>query len=205
MSKVIFLSLVILFTTTASIAQSINLINKTASDKNSRILYIGLDNNLEIKDDTFKGIEPRDGVVLEQNNLVIRPARPGKLTITFLTTEGKVPVTFDVKPVSDAVITINGQTNKGVNKELLLREAQLSLKPANNNDTLFDGYKVVSFTAQLNGKTLEITGKDFSNDLLTAIRNAQKGDVLTISSVKAFNEAIGMTVKFNRNYPFELE
>jgi hypothetical protein len=205
MFKPIFLSLAVLFTTSASIGQSFTLINKTASNKNSRILYIGLDNNLEIKDETFKGIEPHDGVLLEQNQLTIRPVKPGKLTITFLTTEGKVPVTFTVKYVSDIIVTINGQPNKGISKDILLREGQLSLIPADNKDTLFDGYKIVSCTAQLNGKTFEITEKDFSSDLLAAIRNTQIGDILTISAVKAFNEAIGMTGKFDRKYSFELE
>ncbi len=205
MSKLILLSIVILFTATASVAQSITLINKTASDKNSRILYIGLYNRLEVRDETFKGIEPNDWVVLEQNKLTIRPGKPGKMTITFLTTQGKVPVTFNVKSVSDASITVDGQTTKVVNKDSLLREAHICLNPADNKDTLFDPYKVVSFTAQLNGKTFEIIGKDFSYDLLDAISKAQKGDVLTISAVKGFNEALSMPVKFNRNYSFELE
>jgi hypothetical protein len=205
MSKVILLNLVILFTTSALMAQSITLINKTTSDKNSRILYVGLDNSLEIKDETFKGIEPQDGVLLEQNQLIIRPGRPGKLTITFLTTEVKVPVTFTVKNVSDIIVTINGQTEKGISKDLLLREAQLTPKPADNKDTLFDGYKIVSFTALLNGKTFEIKGKDFSDDLLAVISNAQKGDTLTISSVIGFNEAVDLPVKFNRKYSFRLE
>jgi len=205
MFRSIFLSLAVLLTMSASIEQSFTLINKTASDKNSRILYVGLDNYLEVKDETFTGIEPQDDVTLQQNILTIRPGRPGQLTITFLTTKGKVPLTFSVKYVSDANVAIGGQTNEVISKDSLLTRPRLSLEPADNKDTLFDGYKIVSFTAQLNGKTFEITGKDFSSELLAAIRDAQKGDALTISSVKAFNEAIGMTGKFDRKYSFELE
>src|SRR4051812_21717307 len=88
------------------------------------------------------------------------------------------------------VNTFGNSLSKVINKDSLLREAHICLYPADRKDTLFDHYKVVAFTAQLNGKIFEITGKDFSNELLAAIRNAQNGDVLTISSVNGFNEAI---------------
>jgi len=205
MLKPIFLSLMVLLAMNASKGQSFKLVNKTASDNNSKILYIGLDNYLEVKDETFTGIEPQDNVTLQQNILAIRPARPGQLTVTFLTTKGKVPVTFSVKYVSDAIVVIGGQTGKVMSKDGLLTKPWLSLEQADDRDTLFDHYKVISFTAQLNGHTVEITGRDFSNGLLTAIRNAQKGDILGISAVKGLNEALGMTTKFNKTNSFELE
>ena len=57
----------------------------------------------------------------------------------------------------------------------------------------------------MNEHTFEITGRYFSNGLLTAIRNAQKGDILAIGEVKGLNEALGMTTKFNKTNSFELE
>src|SRR5690242_2061351 len=110
MLKPIFLSLMVLLAMSASKGQSFKLVNKTASGNNSKILYLGLDNHLEVKDKTFTGIDPQDNITLQQNILTIRPDCPGQLTVTFLTTKGKVPVTFGVKYVSDAIVVIAGQT-----------------------------------------------------------------------------------------------
>lgn len=96
--------------------QQISLINKTASDKSSKILYLGLDNELEVQCETLKGIVPQSGVSLTQNKLSIKPTVIGKLTIVILTNNGENPITFDVRVVPDPIPVVTGHPSKEIIK-----------------------------------------------------------------------------------------
>jgi hypothetical protein len=205
MKKAIFLCLFVFLTAAILFGQQIQLTNMTLSDRNSRTLYVGVVNELEIQCETLKGIMPQSGVSLVQNKLDIRPATVGKLTIVFLTKDGENPISFDVKTVPDLVPVIAGHTTKEIFKNSLSGESQLSLMTIENGDTFFDNYKIVSFQATLNGIKYEITGAGFPTELRTAIINAKHDDLLAITDIKGLNEEINKSVKINGSYLFTIK
>src|SRR5215471_17034524 len=142
MSKSIFLTLIILIANSVLIAQTLQLTNRTVSDKNSRTVYIGVDNNFEIQGETFKVIVPQNGVSLKGNELTVRPNKIGKLTVLFFTKEGKMRVTFDARTLPEIMVSVAGQTSNELSKDLILNESELALKTVNSDESFFDHYKV---------------------------------------------------------------
>jgi hypothetical protein len=203
MFKIIFLISIAFVVDTALIAQTINLINNTVSDKNSKTVYIGIDNNFKIEGETFEGIIPQDDFSLKANELIVRPNKIGKLTVLFLTKESKIPMTFEVRTLPEVMVLVAGQSNK-FNKDLTPDDSQLTLKTVNNDD-FFNNYDITSFAATLDGKTFEVSGNNFSNELLSAIRNAKGEDMLTINSLIAFNKDINKTININGSYSFKMQ
>ena len=144
MKKAIFLCLFVFLNSSLLWGQHIKLTNKTLSDKNSRTLYIGVNNEFEIQCETLKGIFPQNGVLLDQNKLSIRPTTVGKLTIVILTKEGENPISFDVRRVPDPVPVVVGESAREIFKKSLSSQSQLSLRAFNNDDSfqncVFSGY-----------------------------------------------------------------
>ena len=200
-------SFLCLFVLSASLlfGQQISLINKTTSDKSSKILYLGLDNELEIQCETLKGIVPQSGVSLTQNKLSIKPNVIGKLTIVILTNNGENPIAFDVRVVPDLIPVVTGHPTKEIIKNLLSSQSQLSIKTFNNEDRFYDNYKIVSFQATLNGVDYDITGDSFSTELKSAIIDAKNNDILAITNIKGFNEEINKSVKINGSLSFKIK
>ena len=199
-------SFLCLFVLSASLlfGQQISLINKTTSDKSSKILYLGLDNELEVQGETLKGIVPQSGVSLTQNKLSIKTNVIGKLTIVILTNHGENPITFDVRVIPEPIPVVTGQPGKEIIKNLLSSQSQLSIKTRNNDDTFFDKYKITSFQATLNGIAYEVTGDRFSTELESAIIDAKNNDVLAITEIKSFNEEIKKSFKINGSFNFKI-
>ncbi|MBC7934945.1 MAG: hypothetical protein H7Y86_06260 [Rhizobacter sp.] len=205
MKKAIFLCLFVFLTSSILLGQQIKLTNKTLSAKNSRTLYIGVDNEFEIQCETLKGILPQNGVSLAQNKLSIRPTTVGKLTIVILTTDGENPISFDVRRVPDPMPVVAGEPNREIFKNSLSSQSQLSLRAFNNDDKFFDNYKIVSFQATLNGTNYEIKGDSFSPELRSAIFKAKNEDILAISDIKGFNEAINKSININGSFSFKIK
>jgi hypothetical protein len=101
------------------------------------------------------------------------------------------------------MVLVAGQSNK-FNKDLTPDDSQLTLKTVNNDD-FFNNYDITSFAATLDGKTFEVSGNNFSNELLSAIRNAKGEDMLTINSLIAFNKDINKTININGSYSFKMQ
>lgn len=205
MKKNIFLCLFGFLSASFLFSQQITLINKILSDKTSRILYIGIDNELEIQCETLKGVLPQSGVSLAQNKLRIQPSVIGKLTIVILTNNGENPIVFDVRTLPEQIPVVTGQPTHEIIKNLLSSQSQVSFKTMNNEDTFFDNYKIVSFQATLNGVAYEITGDSFSTELASAIMDAKNNDVLTITSINSFNQEINKSVKITGSYNFKIK
>ncbi|MBK9532263.1 MAG: hypothetical protein IPO42_10820 [Chitinophagaceae bacterium] len=205
MKKAIFLCLFVFLTSSLLLGQQIKLTNKTLSDKNSRTLYIGVNNEFEIQCETLKGIFPQNGVLLDQNKLSIRPTTVGKLTIVILTKDGENPISFDVRRVPDPMPVVEGESTREIFKNSLSSQSQLSLRASNSDDTFFDNYKIVSFQATLNGTNYEITGDSFSPELKSAIIKAKNDDTLAISDVKGFNDEINKSININGSFSFKIK
>src|SRR5436190_13869667 len=108
MLKIIFLTSVAFVLNTSLIAQTIYLTNNTGSDKNSKTVYIGIENNFKIEGETFEGTIPQDDFSVKANVLTIRPSKIGKLTVSFLTKEGEMPVTFEVRTLPEVTVLVAG-------------------------------------------------------------------------------------------------
>jgi GldM C-terminal domain len=205
MKKIIFLCLVVFLTPTLLFSQQIKLINKTVSDKNSRTLYIGVDNELEVQCETFKGVLPKEGVFLKQNNIKVRPTTVGNFTIVFLTNDGENPISFDVVRVADPIPVFAGQSDNQIINKSLLNQSQLTIKSSHNQNNFFENYKVVSFIAKLNGTNYEVTGNSFSSELTSAIANSKTDDLLAISDVRGYNEEISKSINIKGNFSFKIK
>lgn len=205
MKKNIFLSLVVFLSTSLLFSQQIKLINKTVSDKNSRTIYLGVDNEFEIQSENFKGIQPQDGVLLAENIIKIFPKVIGKFTINFLTNEGEYPISFNVRTIPNPMPALNGQTTKEIFKNSIVNQKQLSLKNLNDDDTFFDNYKIVSFHANLDGTSYEISGDNFSNELITAINKTKNDAIFVISDIKAFNEAVNKGIDIKSVFSYKIK
>lgn len=192
MTKNVLILLFIIFSQSL-IAQPINLINKTVSDKNSKTLYIGVENELFVTDYNSISIEPQFGVTLQQNKLTVRPKNVGELTIVFLTDKGKVPMAFDVKRIPDPIPVIGGQDNRQISKDVLLAENLISLK-TNNDNSFFANYDIVSFTAKIKNKTFDIHGNKFSSEILNELNFSKLGDTITITSVIGHNKDVNKSI-----------
>jgi len=204
MKKAIFLCLFVFLTTTLVSGQKISFTNNTLGDKNSRTLYIGIDNKLEIHGESFKGIFPQAGVFLTQNIIKIRPATIGKLTIVFLTKNGEDPIVFNVKRVPDPIPVVAGQpTNEIINRSLL-DQSHLTIK-SYNDDTFFEHYKVSSFNATVNGSKYEVSGNSFSGELRSAITNLKTDDLIAISDVRVYNEENSTSINIKGDYLFKIK
>ncbi|MEO7047919.1 MAG: GldM family protein [Ferruginibacter sp.] len=203
MTKNIMIVLFIIFTQSLS-GQSVNLINKTVSDKNCKTLYIGVENELLVTNDNSIGIEPQPGVSLEKNKLTVRPKSEGKLTIVFLTDKGKIPMDFDVRRIPDLIPIIAGQDNRQISKDVILAENLISLK-TNDNNSFFAKYDIVSFTAKFKSKTFDIEGNKFSTEILKELDNAKAGDTITITSLVAHNNDVNKTINLNSNYAYNIK
>lgn len=204
MKKATFLCLFVFLFASILFSQQITLINKTLSDKTSKTLYIGLENELEIQCETLKGIIPQSGVSLTQNKLSIKTNVIGKLTIVILTNHGEKPITFDVRVIPEPIPVVSGQPSKEIIKNLLSNQSHLSIKSRNNDDTFFDKYEITSFQATLNGIAYEVTGDRFSTELESAIIDAKNNDVLAITDIKSFNEEIKKSFKINGSFNFKI-
>ena len=203
MTKNIMIVFFIIFTQTSS-GQSVNLINKTVSDKNCKILYIGVENELLVIGDNTIGIEPQPGVTLEQNKLTVQPKSVGQLTIVFLTDKGKIPMAFDVRRIPDPIPVIAGQDNRQINKDIILAENLISLK-TNDDNSFFAKYEIVSFTAKFKGKIFDINGNKFSTEIFKELDNAKAGDTITITSLVAHNNDVNKTINLNSNYAYNIK
>jgi hypothetical protein len=203
MTKNIMIVLFIIFTQSSS-GQSVNLINKTVSDKNCKTLYIGVENELLVISHNSIGIEPQPGVTLEQNKLTVQPKSVGQLTIVFLTDKGKIPMAFDVRRIPDPIPVIAGQYNRQINKDIILSENLISLK-TNDDNSFFAKYEIVSFTAKFKGKIFDINGNKFSNEILKELDKAKAGDTITITSLVAHNNDVNKTINLNSNYAYNIK
>jgi hypothetical protein len=203
MTKNIMIVLFIIFTQSSS-GQSVNLINKTVSDKNCKTLYIGVENELLVISHNSIGIEPQPGVTLEQNKLTVQPKSVGQLTIVFLTDKGKIPMAFDVRRIPDPIPVIAGQDNRQINKDIILAENLISLK-TNDDNSFFAKYEIVSFTAKFKGKIFDINGNKFSNEILKELDKAKAGDTITITSLVAHNNDVNKTINLNSNYAYNIK
>jgi len=204
MKKAIFLCLFVFLTTTLVSGQKISFTNKTLGDKNSRTLYIGIDNKLEIHGESFKGILPQAGVFLTQNIIKIRPATIGKLTIVFLTKNGEDPIVFNVKRVPDPIPVVAGQPANEIINRSLLDQSQVTIK-SYNDDTFFEHYKVISFNATVNGSKYEVSGNSFSGELRSAITNLKTDDLIAISDVRVYNEENSTSINIKGDYLFKIK
>ena len=205
MKTIIFLWLVFFLTPTLLLSQQIKLTNKTVSDKNCRTLYIGVDNEFEVHGETFKAILPKEGVILTQNKIIVRPTIPGKFTIVFLTNDGDIPISFDVIKLPNPIAVIAGQFNNELINKSQLNQSQVTIKSSNNNDLFFDNYKVASFIATLNGTNYQIIGNSFSSELSTAITNSKTDDLITISDIRGFNDKISKSININVKFSFKIK
>ena len=202
MKKTIVLSLVVLLSTTSSISQDLVLLNKTASDKNSKIIYIGIENVFEIQGQSLKGIVPKQGVIIKGNKLKIQPTTVGKLPIIFITGEEQKQIDFIVKRVPDITLVLEGQTKEEIQKGI---QGQITFKSTNDEDGFFADHKVVSYTATFGGKTYEISGNKFPSDLISAIGNTKNSDVLTISDVKGSDGKGNKSVNLHGPFEFKVQ
>ncbi len=205
MKKATFVCLLVFLTSSLLFGQQIKLTNKSLGDKDSKILYIGIDNEFEIESETLKGCLPKQGVSLAKNKLTIRPATIGNLTVVLLTKEGENPILFSVRRVPDPMPVIAGQTNKEISKNSLSSQSQLILTAFNSDDTFYDKFIIVSFLATFNGTKYEISGDGFSPELKSAIIKAKNEEILAISEIKSFNEEIKKFININGSFSFKIK
>ena len=199
-----FLIVVFIIFTQYSWGQSINLINNTVSNKNSKTLYIGVENELFINSENPINIQPQIGVTLEQNKLTVRPTSIGKLTIVFLSDKSKIPMTFNVTRIPDPIPVIGGQENRQICKDVLLADNSISLK-TNNDNSFFANYDIISFSVKFKDKIFDIKGNKFSTDILRELDSAKTDDTFTIASLVGRNKEINKTINLNSNYSYKIK
>ena len=198
------LLIVFLLLTGYSWGQSINLVNKTVSNKNSKTIYIGVENEFTITGENKISVQPQWGVSLDQNKLKVRATSVGELTILFITDKDKIPIAFNVARVPDPIPVIGRHDGRQINKNILLADNAISLK-SNNENSFFYNYDIISFSVKFRNKTFDFKGNKFSTEILTELNNANTGDALTIASFVARNDDLNKTINVNSNYTFNIK
>ena len=188
--------------TSLSYSQTLELANKTISDANSKNLYVGVDNVFEINGVTVNSVVPQEGVSLNMNKLVIRPNMPGSFAVTLVTPNGKETINFNVKTVPEVTAVINGQTT--VMKDAPF-QGNLSLKSLDFSDSYYSNYNIIAYTASLNGNSFQVNGNSFSKELNSAIAGSKAGDLLVISSMKAYNAELNKTIDLKGNFSLNIQ
>ena len=195
----LFMAIAISF---ASQSQSLELANKTISDANSKNLYVGVDNVFEINGVMVNSVVPQEGVSLNMNKLVIRPTTPGSFSVTLVTATGKETINFNVRTVPEVTAAINGQTT--IMKDAPM-QGQLSLKTLDFSDSYYANYSIIAYTASLNGNSFSVNGNNFSKEITSALTTAKSGDMLVISSIKAYNAELNKTLDIRGNFALTVQ
>ena len=189
-------------------AQGIVLVNFTISQKESKTIFIGIDNKFKIEGfENLQKIEPERSIYfLRGDTLLLRPNVTGTLSITFHTKGGPQQVTFHTKVISDVSPAIgNYTTGDVVDKNEVIAQARVTMRPYKSDEIFFENYKVASFEAHVGKQVFSIVGERFTDELIAAIRQAKAGDKLILTSVKAINADVGKTIQSSSKFSFELK
>jgi hypothetical protein len=186
----------------SSPAQKIKLANRIFPDENSKTVYIGMENRFVVQPEVIETILENELASVNDSVVTIRPNKPGKLTITFLSEGEKVPVEFEAKHIPKVKVTIAGGDKDPAGKEILSSKSELLLADRTGDDKFFDQFEVTSFQATIGGETFDISGNKISSELLARI-NKTKDPKLYIHSVRAtspsgysINAGINQTIAF---------
>ncbi len=203
MKKNLLIALFVIFSQ-YSWGQSINLINKTVSDKNSKTLYIGVENEFIISNENPITVQPQMGVTIDHNKIIIRPTSIGQLTIVFIANNGKIPINFNVTRMPNPLPVIGGQDSRQISKDVLLTDNSISLKTTEGN-SFFMNYGITSFTLTFKDKSYDIKGNKFSTEILSEFNSAKIGDTFSIASLVFINNDINKTLNLNSKYAYSIK
>ena len=196
----LFLSLTITLVT----GQTITLFNETNNQVASKIVYIGIENRFQVKEyKSLAGIEAINYITLVKDNLIIRPATPGKLPVKFITNNGKAEIIeFLVRDIPNPIITVGDNTVASIAKSNLANNSILSIKSESINESFFEGYHIEYFEAEINGENFTTNGNQISEQLLGAIQKSKIGAKLTFSSINMYNKKLETHIKMNGGFMF---
>ena len=182
------LSISIFFAFSLSInAQSIQLENLRVSNRESKNVYVGIENHFAVKGNALiKDILPTEGVSIYKDTLSIRAYTVGSLPITFITATGRETIIFEKQVISDPKISIGNNIDHIVSKTGLLQQRSIQFVTG-LNESFWEGYKIDSFQVEINGLHFSEHGQDFSAALVKAIQQTKAGDEISIRNIKAYN------------------
>lgn len=172
-----------------AVAQSPMLKNITFGDESSEVLYIGVNNMLELTDSTIIPIA-QEGMTIQNDTLIIRPTSSSDYIINLQTADSIAPVVYQVKLLPEPRPFFTGQDSNMVSIAGLDTATQLLVQGPEENKDFFNDWEITSFNVEYAGQTFEQKGNKLSEELLEALK-AQPNQEMTLTRIKAKEKESG--------------
>ncbi len=182
-------------------AQDPKLVNLNSLDKDSRTIFIGMENNFLIVSDSLESIEETESATLNEGVITLRPFTVGKFIVNFVRADRRIAMEFEAKTIPQVRIAVSANNDSRVKKDLLSADSHLKLMDRSGSDRFFEQFQVVSFRATLGDQTFEVTGNKLSSEILASISQAREVKLL-INSIKATSPS-GYSIEAGINQALE--
>ena len=176
-----------------SVAQNITIANRWGKD--SRTIYIGIQNQLIIQGNTnaiTKINSPARSIHRVGDTLSVYPRSKGPFVIEIETTDATKSFTFvaDYFPRFVIALTDSIYSNQSaVSKKDVLKSGALHIAGSKDSgDRLFDHFTLTRYVLSIDGKHYHVKGKHFPKDVLKAISNMESGRVISVDDLVLYNK-----------------
>lgn len=191
-------------------AQNYQLENTWA--KNSRTVYIGLNNCFRINGDlqAVKNVSATNaGLKRVAGNVYVLPTAPGEVVLTIAGASGDEHISLQAKKVPDFNPCVEDDQHimheEKISRVTLLHTARLLLvNKFSEVDSLAGGAEVTNFTIVLNGHDYAVNGALFPPEVLLAIQHSSPGDKLEIKNIEALVPGLRMRMSWDKRFSYEI-
>ncbi len=185
-----FISL--LLSSLLAMAQNITIANRWGKD--SRIIYIGIQNQLVLEGNTHtitKINHPAGSMTRVGDTLTIYPLNKGPFLIEIETTAGKKNFAFESGYFPRFVIALTDSIysdQSAVSKQNVLKSGALHIAGSKSSgDRLFDHFTLTQYALSINGKHYQVYGKHFPKEVIETISNLESGSIISVDDIVLYN------------------
>ncbi len=200
-------SILLLLSALPGVAQNITIANLWGKD--SRAIYIGIQNQLMLEGNTntvTKINSPGGSIHRAGDTLTVYPVNKGAFVIEVETTAAKKSFTFEADYFPRFVIALTDSiylNQAVVSKQAVLKSGALHIAGSKNSgDKLFDNFTLTRYALSIDGKHYQVNGKHFPKAVIETISNLESGSVISIDEILLYNTdtAQSLTLKGPRAF-----
>lgn len=186
-------SVSLLLSSLINMAQNITIANSW--EKDSKTIYIGIQNQLIIEGNTtaITKINFAAGAMRRMGDtLIVSPVNKGTFIIEIETTAATKSFPFEADYFPRFVVALTDSIysdQSAVLKQEVLKSGGLHIAGSKNSgDRLFDNFTLTQYALSINGKHYQVNGKHFPKEVIKAISNLESGSIVSVDDFELYNK-----------------
>lgn len=180
----------------------LKLTNLTAGVKESRQVYLGINNEFSIDDSSAVELLYHPFAKLENKILTVSPCCSGPVDIRLVRDGDTLDVQFIARTLARFTASPAAAQGKQLSKTTLALDSAMNFV-ADGEDDYYKGYKLASFNALVNNTNFTCD-TSFCASLMEAVRLANEGDLLRITTMELVHAETGKVKRIKCNIPFTI-